>query len=190
MAMVHVSGVICLSIAIGAAALALPVLPAVAQSARAKLEAVSERDRKAAKTISSVRARHGVGAVRADPMLAAAARAQADAMAKADALSHTIAGDFSTRMQAVGFRYGSSWENLGVGYANLDEAIAGWLASSGHRANLLSSSATRIGIASATRRAGTGVKTYWALILADDAKPPPTLGEAPSPFWFGSNARQ
>lgn len=164
-----------------------PIGPALARPEKAA--SVSPADRKTAQVISAVRKRHGAGAVRIDPVLVAAARKQAEAMAKADRLSHDVAGDFGARMLAAGFRYGSSWENLGMGYATLDEAIDGWLASPGHRANLLTQSATRIGLASAVRRSAVGARTYWALILADDAKPPPTLGDAGSPFSFGSGMR-
>ena len=55
-------------------------------------------------------------------------------------------------------------ENVGAGYDDFDEALAAWQTSSGHRANLLESDATQIGVGAA--RADDKYGTYWALILA------------------------
>jgi uncharacterized protein YkwD len=67
---------------------------------------------------------------------------------------------------AVGYDWGMVAENLGAGYANLDEVVAGWKASAGHRKNLLNPLATDIGIAAVATPPGSSHRNYWALVLA------------------------
>jgi uncharacterized protein YkwD len=58
-------------------------------------------------------------------------------------------GDFHGRMVAFGVRGGVAGENLAWGsgsYAEAKTIVAEWLASPGHRANLLRPGYTRIGI--------------------------------------------
>ncbi len=112
----------------------------------------------AATMISSYRAAYGLGRVVVDPRLNAAAEYQARVVAALGSLSH---GDFAGRMAAFGIR-GKAAENLGIGVASVDQAIAQWRASSAHNANLLMPEATRIGIA----HADAGYRRYWALVLA------------------------
>lgn len=114
----------------------------------------------AAALISRYRAAHGLGPVKVDSKLTAAARHQAQAAAQTGSLSH---GDFPGRMAAFGIR-GQAAENLSAGLDALEQVIAQWQGSSGHNANLLLPSATRIGIA---RADGSGMyRSYWALVLA------------------------
>ena len=56
-------------------------------------------------------------------------------------------------------------ENVAAGYHTLAEAFSGWRDSPGHRANMLTPEATRIGIA-AVYAPGSKYKVFWALILA------------------------
>ena len=144
-------------------ALCLGVAACAAPRPRYAIEEAETRDAPAAAAaISEFGQGQGLGPVAVDSRLNEAALAQARAMAASDTLSHTVAGDFSSRMQGMGFIWGYSAENLGMGYRDLAGAMRGWKASSGHRQNLLLPQATRIGLARA-RAAG---KNYWALILA------------------------
>ena len=56
-------------------------------------------------------------------------------------------------------------ENIGAGYHNLNEAFAGWRASSHHRANMLKKDVTKIGIAVAYNKSSK-FKDFWSLVLA------------------------
>ena len=56
--------------------------------------------------------------------------------------------------------------NLSAGYRRLAEAFSGWRDSPPHRANMLLSGATRMGIA-AVYAPGSKYKVFWALILAE-----------------------
>ena len=124
----------------------------------------------AAAAITAYRASHGLRPVRLDPTLTAMAQRQADAMVAANALSHTVAGAFTTRLASAGVVTTEAGENLGAGYFSLDEAMAGWRGSSEHNANLLIANATRIGIAIA-KDPRTHYGVYWALELAAEPRP-------------------
>jgi len=49
------------------------------------------------------------------------------------------------RMLAAGYSYSSAAENIAWGYTSPESVIAGWMASSGHRANILSSTFREMG---------------------------------------------
>jgi uncharacterized protein YkwD len=129
---------------------------------RPRAEPVSSDSLAAAQVVSAFRAANGLAAVAADPALTRAAKAQADAMAKANTMSHEIGGTFPSRLQAAGIGASAAAENIAVGQADIAEAMKAWETSSGHRKNMLMSNATRVGLA----RAYGGGRPYWALILA------------------------
>ena len=120
----------------------------------------------ARRAIALYREAHGLGAVALDPALNRVAQRQADAMARADTLSHTLAGDLSARVAVEGVRRGAEAENVSAGYPSFERALAGWQRSPGHDANLLYRPIRRIGIAAASAP-GTRYKTYWALVMTD-----------------------
>ena len=61
-------------------------------------------------------------------------------------------------MKEFGIRYRSAGENIAKGYRTVDAVMKGWMNSSGHRANILSSSYTQLGVGYCTDSAGNG---YW-----------------------------
>lgn len=129
----------------------------------------------ATRMLTTYRARSGLGPVRLDPALTAMAQRQADAMARADSLSHEVGGSFSSRVNAAGLDTVRAGENLGGGYYSTEDAFADWQRSSGHNANLLMPQATRFGIALAKDPA-TQYGTYWAMVVAAE---PEKRGEGP-----------
>lgn len=120
----------------------------------------------AGRAIARYREAHGLGGIEVDPALNRVAQRQADAMARADTLSHTLAGELSARVSAEGLRRGAEAENVSMGYPSFDRALAGWQRSPGHDANLLFKPIRRIGIAAATAH-GPHDRTYWALVMTD-----------------------
>ena len=56
-------------------------------------------------------------------------------------------------------------ENVSAGYHTLAEAFSGWRDSPPHRANMLKSGVTKLGIA-ASYAPNTKYKVFWTLILA------------------------
>jgi uncharacterized protein YkwD len=126
----------------------------------AKLDAVV-----AASMISGYRQNNGLGAVQVDPVLMAAAETQAQAMASRNKLDHEVSGPLAQRLKASGYDASLAVENISAGYHTLAEAFSGWRDSPPHRANMLKSGVTKLGIA-ASYAPNTKYKVFWALILA------------------------
>ena len=121
---------------------------------------------RAAGMISSYRAQNGLGRVRVNSKLMAAAADYARAMGTRDKISHGIGGSLPKRITAVGYDWGAAAENLGASYGSLNDVISGWKASAGHRKNLLNPNVTEMGIAAVATPPGSKHRNYWALILA------------------------
>jgi uncharacterized protein YkwD len=121
--------------------------------------------------INAYRGSHGLKPLRLDPALTVMAQRQADAMVAGDALSHNVAGPFTTRLAAAGIVADEAGENLGAGYFSLDEAMAGWRGSAEHDANLRMAGFSRMGVAIA-KSPRTHYGVYWALELAADQQRP------------------
>ena len=116
--------------------------------------------------ISAYRQAHNLPSVAIDPGLMLLAQEQANAMARADHLSHEIAGSLDHRLNVSHHPKGYAVENVSAGYASADAAIGGWQRSPGHNLNLLDKKMRRMGIAAADAP-GTRFKTYWALMMTD-----------------------
>ncbi len=70
-----------------------------------------------------------------------------------------VARGVGARLAACGYS-GSGWgENIAYGYPSPEQVVAGWLASSGHRANIENPSFKAIGIGAAATAGGV---LYWA----------------------------
>ncbi len=120
----------------------------------------------AASIISDYRTARGLTPVSVDPALNKIAQDQANAMARADNLSHEVGGrTFMQRMKASGYDAKLAVENVGAGYHTLAEAFSGWRDSPSHNKNMLAPGMTRMGIATANAP-NSKYKVYWALVLA------------------------
>jgi uncharacterized protein YkwD len=94
------------------------------------------------------RAKAGCAAVRTDDRLAAAALAHSQDMVDRDYFSHTSPDGEGPGDRAAAAGYPSwSGENIAAGYTTPAAVVAGWMNSSGHRANILNcdSKATGVG---------------------------------------------
>ena len=110
------------------------------------------------------RARQGLGPLRLDPTLSAAAQRHAEDMLRRKYFAHESPEGASVRdrfLAAGGTPYVSVGENLATcsrcanaGRALLEQFERGWMASPGHRENLLSPGFERFGFAMATGRDG------------------------------------
>jgi uncharacterized protein YkwD len=121
--------------------------------------------------ISGYRGNNGLGPVVIDPELMRLASDQAQAMAGKDKLDHDAKHPFSERIRKSGYDASVAVENIGAGYHTLAEAFSGWRDSPPHRANMLNSGVTQMGIA-AVYTPKSKYKVYWSLIMAkpDDHK--------------------
>ncbi|MFD1704749.1 CAP domain-containing protein [Methylopila henanensis] len=165
--------------------------PSVYQS-MSKPGAVLDR-RAAADMISDLRRANGLPPVTLDPALNRFADEQAQAMARADKLSHSVAGTLKQRIARSGYRNGGMVENVGAGHDTLADAFAGWRHSPSHLRNMLAPKMTRVGIAAA-RAPHSRYEVFWAMAMADPNDPRPVVaggapagasGPAAPPFLFG-----
>jgi uncharacterized protein YkwD len=126
----------------------------------------AELDAQAAQSmISGYRHNNGLASVSIDPTLMRMAQAQAHAMAAHNKMDHNVGGPFAQRLRASGFDAKVAVENIGAGYHTLAEAFSGWRDSPPHRANMLKSGVTRMGIA-AIYSPNSKYKVFWSLVLA------------------------
>jgi uncharacterized protein YkwD len=119
----------------------------------------------AASMISGFRRNNGLGIVTLDAHLMRMAEEQARAMASKNRFEHDAAGPFAQRIKRSGYDAKIAVENIGAGYHTLAEAFSGWRDSPPHRANMLRSGVTKMGIA-AVYSPRSKYKVFWALILA------------------------
>ena len=98
--------------------------------------------------------------------LARAAEMQAGQMARANLLEHDIPTaaypTLGARLAAAQYPIRAAGENIGEGYRTPAAAVTGWMASAGHRANILSANYTEIGTAVAQSTNGT---MYWVQVF-------------------------
>lgn len=111
--------------------------------------------------VNQHRAANGLGPVCLDPLLNEAARAHSQDMLSNNYFDHTGLNGSKPwdRIQATG--YGGTYfsENIAFGYTTAAEVFEGWRTSPGHNANMLSPSATEMGIAR--------VGDYWTQVFSN-----------------------
>jgi uncharacterized protein YkwD len=130
-------------------------------SGNATVDPVAARD-----MISVYRRNHGLATLTIDPALQDEARAQVDAMAKANEVSHTVRGTLATRLASSSSPRVAAVENVSAGYHTLAEAFSGWRDSKPHNENMLNPGVRRMGIATAYVP-GSKYKVFWALVMTD-----------------------
>lgn len=116
--------------------------------------------------LNAYRAKAGLDAVTLDAGLNALAERQAQAMAKADRVSHDFEGGFAARLAASGVKAREAGENVCAGYFSTPAAMQAWAASPEHDANLKLKSASRFGVALAKNPASRW-GAFWAMAMAD-----------------------
>ena len=112
------------------------------------------------------RLRHGLRPLGASSLLMEAARLHAEQMAAYRQAAHTITSarypTMQSRLEAVRYSYASAAENVAWNQRSAAEVVATWMASSGHRANILDANLMEIGAAMA--RAANG-EPYWIQVF-------------------------
>ncbi|HWU49706.1 MAG TPA: CAP domain-containing protein [Asticcacaulis sp.] len=146
--------------------LILPLLAAsaaLAQPGRAAFEALD--------LINAARAEHGCQPLRLDARLTAAAERQSRSMARTHVFSHNDP-DGSTpaaRVSATGYVFQMVGENITANSDDPRDAVATWMNSPGHRANILTCAYRETGIAvadGAGDAATRGYGAYWTQVFA------------------------
>ncbi|UCE32239.1 MAG: CAP domain-containing protein [Burkholderiales bacterium] len=100
--------------------------------------------------------------------LAQAARGHSEYLQANNVVSHSGASGSSPgdRVSATGYDWSRVGENIAAGFADIDSAIAAWLESPGHCANLMKSDYADIGLAVQPGTGANQFSSYWTMVLA------------------------
>jgi uncharacterized YkwD family protein/spore coat assembly protein SafA len=98
--------------------------------------------------VNKERTQRGLKALEQDWELSRVARYKSQDMKDNNYFSHTSPtyGSPFQMMKSFGITYKTAGENIARGYNTPESVVNGWMNSSGHRANILNSSFTRIGV--------------------------------------------
>jgi uncharacterized protein YkwD len=141
------------------------VLAALALTGSASAAGLSRDEAQLLKEMNRVRTQHGLAALRTDSALRRAALAHSAEMLRRGSFSHD---DFALRMRRFGVRGSYVGENLAWGLgarAAAHAVVSQWLASPGHRANLLRAGFRRVGLG---RLVGTFAGYSGAAVVTAD----------------------
>lgn len=106
------------------------------------------------------RSKNGLPALSADSLLMTTATVKSQDMAKNNYFDHTSPtyGSPFDLMKRYGVSYRAAGENIAMGQTSPAQVMDGWMNSAGHRANILNSSYTKIGVGVAQNASGN---YYW-----------------------------
>ncbi|MBU2868878.1 CAP domain-containing protein [Pacificibacter marinus] len=98
--------------------------------------------------VNAERASYGLQPLVYNGLLTRAARAHVEDMVRTGIFSHTGSngGTAADRARHVGYQYCIVGENISMGHASIQAAVQGWMASKGHRDNILNRRFNEIGI--------------------------------------------
>lgn len=146
-----------------AAAFVLALLPGAAQGGTQRTQSVlTSHEAAILNVMNSVRAAHGMAPLRVDVRLQRAARSHSRYMIRTGSFAH---GNFAARLRRHGARGPTFAENLFWGegaYGRPGSIVRDWLASPGHRENILYAGFRRVGIASPLGRGARFVTADFA----------------------------
>lgn len=113
--------------------------------------------------VNAARAQNGLSALTLDASMSRAANVRASELAKS--FSHTRPNGTRglTALAEAGVSYRAAGENIAAGQQTAQAVMSGWMNSSGHRANILSSKYSRLGVGQAVING----RTYWVQFFAD-----------------------
>jgi uncharacterized protein YkwD len=107
------------------------------------------------------RARQGVAPLTANVLLNRAAQKYAQVLAPGPCFDHNCGPvpNFAQRITNEGYVWSAAAENIAAGYQTPEAVVAGWMASSGHRNNIMNPLYRDIGVGVATGSGQYGI--YW-----------------------------
>jgi uncharacterized protein YkwD len=117
------------------------------------------------------RANHGCPALTISPLLTQAAQDHSEDMALNDYFDHDSLDGRTPwdRIRATGYDFWTAAENIAAGYSTPASVVAGWMNSSGHRANILDCDLEEIGVGYYYLANDTGEENwyhYWTQVFA------------------------
>ena len=106
------------------------------------------------------RTKRGIPALTTNWQLSRVARYKSQDMINKNYFSHTSPtyGSPFNMMENFGLRFSAAGENIAYGQRTPQEVVTAWMNSPGHRANILSTTYTQIGVGAAKKSNGT---LYW-----------------------------
>ncbi|MBR2024442.1 MAG: SafA/ExsA family spore coat assembly protein [Clostridia bacterium] len=109
---------------------------------------VTEYEKEVVTLVNIERAKKGLSPLTYDWELSRVARYKSQDMKDNNYFSHTSPtyGSPFQMMKNFGITYKTAGENIAKGYKTPEAVVNGWMNSSGHRANILNSSFTKIGV--------------------------------------------
>ena len=109
---------------------------------------VREYETEVIRLVNEIRKQNGLSALTEDWELSRVARYKSQDMKDNNYFSHTspVYGSPFTMMRNFGISYRSAAENIAKGQSTPQAVVNAWMNSSGHRANILNSSYTKIGV--------------------------------------------
>lgn len=109
---------------------------------------VTQFEQEVIRLVNEIRKEKGLSPLTYDWQLARVARIKSQDMKDNRYFSHTspIYGSPFQMMRDFGISYRTAGENIAKGYATPQAVVNAWMNSSGHRANILSASFTKIGV--------------------------------------------
>lgn len=121
--------------------------------------------------INVERTRADLDPLQIDRQLTQAAQAHTESMADNDFYSHTGVDNSSPfdRIQNTGYQYLTAAENIAAGYQTPEAVVQAWMGSTEHRANILNSDLTEIGVGYEYLAIDTGLvnyHSYWTTSFA------------------------
>lgn len=127
-------------------------------------DGLSADERQLIERVNAERAKADLPPLKTNARLMTAARDHSANMARKKELAHDLDGKGpGERLEGVGYSHSGCGENCAAGQRTPAEAMACWLDSPGHRANLLGKSYREIGVGIARSADGT---VYWTQVFA------------------------
>lgn len=138
-----------------------PASSAPAQSTPANTSSYADFQNEVVRLVNQQRAANGLGALTVNSALTKTATLKSQDMAKLNYFSHTSPtyGSPFDEMKQFGISYRTAGENIAMGQKTPAEVMNAWMNSAGHRANILNSSFTKIGVGIAKNANGQYIWT-------------------------------
>lgn len=116
------------------------------------------------KLVNEERAKVGAGALTLDKEIEAAALVRAKEIEISFSHTRPDGRNFSTALTDTGITFRSSGENIAWGQRSPEEVVKAWMNSEGHRANILNTNFTKIGVGYYQNGAG---RNYWTQLFTN-----------------------
>lgn len=118
--------------------------------------------RRVVELVNKERAKEGLTKLALDTKLEKAANIRAEEIQTSFSHTRPNGSSFSTVLKENGISYRGSGENIAWGQLSPEEVVKGWMNSPSHRANIMNSKFTKIGVGHMQNSAG---RNYWVQLF-------------------------